>query len=313
MTTQQKVKPKILVVEDDAAVSNMLEKILLEEGYEVAVADNGKVAEEKLADISPDLVLLDLHVPERSGFDILKEIRRRDQDFGIFVPVIILTGVYTSRNDKVDCLNIGADDFLPKPFDLVELLARVRSLVRLRDLYKRTQFLATHDHLTSCYNRRYVMDFLDREMARYKRYATPFSFVLIDLDHFKQINDQFGHEGGDQMLIHLGFRLQDFFRAVDCVARLGGDEFAIVLPDCNRDNAEKVGERLIKDIQDPKRMEGLPPHLAERLSVSIGMACLPEHTGDRDELIRLADEAMYEAKKAGRNQFILAHPKEKSN
>lgn len=304
--TPSKINSKILVVEDDKTISGMLNTILTQEGYQVQVASDGKMAEKYLLEFAPDLLLLDLNVPERSGFEVLKEARKRDQENGIFIPIIILTGVYTSRNDKVECLNIGADDFLPKPFDLVELLARVRSLIRLRDMYKHSQYLATHDPLTRCYNRRYLMDFLDREMARFERYKMPFAFMMIDLDHFKQINDEFGHEGGDQVLLHVGFQLQDFFRAVDCVARLGGDEFAAVLPDCSLEQAQKVGERFLRVLMDPRKREGLPIKLSEKVGVSAGLACLPAHTTDKDELIRLADAALYAAKKAGRNRFCLA-------
>jgi diguanylate cyclase (GGDEF)-like protein len=143
-------------------------------------------------------------------------------------------------------------------------------------------------------------------MARYKRYQLPFSVMLLYMDHFKSINDELGHEVGDQVLMHVGFRLQDFFRSVDCVARLGGDEFYIVLPDCSIDDVTRVGERLMNMLSDPKFREGLPDPLAGRIGFSVGIGCVPEHTEDRDQLIRLADEAMYAAKKAGRNQFRVA-------
>src|ERR1051326_6682926 len=123
---------KILVVEDDKGISSMLSHILLEEGYDVFVAADGNVASEKLQSFAPDLVLLDLHVPHPTGFELLKKIRKRDQEFGIFAPAIILTGVYTTRKDKLISLDAGADDFLPKPFDLLELMARVRSLLRVQ-------------------------------------------------------------------------------------------------------------------------------------------------------------------------------------
>jgi diguanylate cyclase (GGDEF)-like protein len=214
--------------------------------------------------------------------------------------------VYTTRNDKINYLNQGADDFLPKPFDTVELLARVRSLLRLRDMYKRSQYLATHDSLTRCYNRRYLMDFLDREVARVKRYKQPFSFLMLDLDHFKAINDRFGHEAGDQVLLHVGFRLQDFFRAVDCVGRLGGDEFAAILPDCGPEEGAKVAERLVATLSKPAQKEGLSDELASMVSFSVGLASFPDHTTDKDELVHLADMAMYDAKKEGRNRSKVA-------
>ncbi len=302
-------KAKILVVEDDATIAGMLKKILEENGYEVHHANEGSAAVQLLGSFNPDLVLLDLQIPERTGFDVLKDIRKKDQEFGLFVPVIILTGVYTSRDDKVESLNAGADDFLPKPFDLVELLARVKSLLRIRELYKRSQYLATHDHLTRCYNRRYLLDFIRREYERYKRYKKPFSYLLLDMDHFKNINDEFGHEAGDEALTYVGYRLQDFFRAVDCVSRLGGDEFAVVLPDCGLPDAMKVGDRLMAELDKPYPAHPLSDKLKGRIAFSVGIACLPTHTEDTEELMRLADEAMYAAKETGRNKFRVYQPK----
>lgn len=296
----------ILVVEDDKTISGMLEKILTEEGYRVTVATEGETAVKYLEDNSPDLVLLDLHVPYRSGFDLLGDIRKKDKELGNFVPVIILTGVYTSREDKVQSLNAGADDFLRKPFDLIELLARVRSLLRVQDLYKQSQFLATHDPLTKCHNRRLLMDFLDREYARFQRYNNPFTFMLLDMDHFKEVNDELGHDAGDQVLVFIGTELQRFFRSVDCVARLGGDEFAAVLPDCNANEAKRVGERLIRFMNDAKNKSNLPENLRKKVGISVGLASVPEHTTNKEDLLRLADQALYAAKKAGRNQYKMA-------
>ena len=303
----KKTPPRILVVEDDKDIADMLKQILGENGYEVHHAAEGKVAIQLLNSLYPDLVLLDLQIPERTGFELLNDIRKKDQEFGLFVPVIILTGVYTSRDDKVQSLNAGADDFLHKPFDLVELLARVKSLLRVRDLYKRSQYLATHDHLTRCYNRRYLLDFINREHERFKRFKKQFSYLLLDMDHFKEINDELGHEAGDECLVYVGLRLHDFFRAVDCVARLGGDEFAVVLPDCGLADAMKVGDRLMAEISKPDPSQSLPEKLQSKIKFSVGIACLPEHTKDKEELMRLADEAMYEAKKAGRNKFRVYH------
>lgn len=298
-------RSRILVVEDDHAISDMLTDVLKEEGYEVTVAADGAVASDLLATTTPDLVLLDLNLPHRHGVELLKEIRQRGNDAGSFVPVIILTGVYTSRDDKINSLNAGADDFLPKPFDMIELLARVKSLLRVQELYKRSQFLATHDPLTRCYNRRYLVDFMQREFERHRRYKSPLSLLLIDLDHFKAINDELGHEAGDDALRHVGFRLQDFFRAVDCVARLGGDEFAAVLPDCPGRDARLAAERLMRFMKSPEALKGLRQDVATRLSFSVGVAAAPEHAEEPEDLLQLADKAMYAAKKAGRNQFRI--------
>lgn len=299
-------KNKVLVVDDEEGISGMLSDVLLEEGYDVKTAPDGETAEKYLSEYAPDLVLLDLSLPEQSGFDVLNTIRKKDEEMGIFIPVIVLTGVYTKRNDKVECLNAGADDFLQKPFDLIELMARVKSLIRLREMYKRSQYLATHDPLTRCHNRRYLMDFLQREMARFDRYKLPFSLVLIDLDRFKDINDQFGHEGGDQVLVHLGYALQDFFRAVDCVGRLGGDEFAVILPDCGLDDAQQVGRRLIRTMSGPFKTQGFPKQVAEKVGMSVGIACVPAHTTNQEELFRMADQALYASKNGGRGQFQIA-------
>jgi len=305
-TSLKRSPSSILVVEDDKEISGMLKAILSEEGYAVTACLDGKEAMHLMETVAPDLVLLDLQLPNRSGADLLKDIRKKDVEFGIFIPVIVLTGVYTTRHDKVTSLDAGADDFLPKPFDMVELLARVRSLLRVRDLYKRSQYLATHDHLTRCYNRRYLLDFLAREQERYKRHKAPFTYLLIDLDHFKQINDQFGHETGDSVLVHVGFHLQDFFRAIDCVARLGGDEFSVVLPETDAFNAQKVGERLMKAMTLFRTKESLPKEVIGLVGFSVGGASVPTHSLEIEDLMNKADEAMYQSKKGGRNCFSMA-------
>jgi two-component system, cell cycle response regulator len=298
-------RARILVVEDDRGISGMLSTVLTEQGYDVTVAADGKLAADLLATSSPDLVLLDLNLPNKNGVDVLKELRARGDASGAFVPVIILTGVYTSREDKVKSLDAGADDFLPKPFDMIELMARVRSLLRVQELYKRSQFLATHDPLTRCYNRRYLVEFMGREFERFKRHKSPISLLLLDLDHFKQINDEKGHLIGDDVLRHVGFRLQDFFRSVDCVARLGGDEFAAVLPDTSARDAGLAAERLLRFMNSAEARQGLPDDIAARISFSIGVASVPDHSDDPERLIQLADKAMYGAKKEGRNRFRM--------
>jgi two-component system, cell cycle response regulator len=303
--TPGKPSAKILVVEDDQIIAGLLRQLLVEQGHDVTLAADGKIASDLLAASNPDVVLLDLNLPQRNGLDVLKEIRQRGADTGAFVPVIILTGAYTSRNDKVNCLNAGADDFLSKPFDMIELMARVKSLLRVQELYKRSQFFATHDSLTKCYNRRYLVEFMAQAFERYKRYKTPVSLLLLDLDHFKEINDEKGHEMGDEVLRHVGFRLQDYFRAVDCVARLGGDEFAAVLPDCTAENARSVAERLLAYVNGAEARKGLDPDVARKISFSVGVASAPDHTQNPEGLLHMADRAMYAAKNAGRNQFRM--------
>ena len=297
---------KILVMEDNNDIRGMLRNVLKEKGYDVVSFADGALAVKWLSENSPDLALLDLRVPHQSGFQVMQAIRKKDKNSGGYVPVIVLTGVYTSRNDKVEALDLGADDFLPKPFDLYELLARVRSLLRVQELYKQSQFLATHDPLTGCYNRRYLMDMLAREAQRSKRTKEPLSFVMVDLDEFKQINDQHGHEVGDEALLFLTACFREFFRAVDCVARLGGDEFAVVLPGCGSKEAGRVADRLLKFAKSPKQQAALPKGLKGKLHFSVGLATLPDHTNDIKKLLALADEALYNAKKAGHDQYRIA-------
>jgi diguanylate cyclase (GGDEF)-like protein len=129
------------------------------------------------------------------------------------------------------------------------------------------------------------------------------------MDHFKSINDELGHEAGDEALVYISFRLQDFFRAVDCVSRLGGDEFAVVLPDCGAADAAKLAERLMSELSRPNPERPLPQKLQDRIGFSVGISCLPDHTQDTEELMRLADEALYESKRSGRNKFKVYQAK----
>lgn len=302
---------RILIVEDEPAVSGLLEGLLGEKGYRTEIAIDGREASEKMLSFNPDLVLLDLRIPQRAGTEVLVDIRKRNQEYGSFVPVIILTGVYTDPKDKIAMLEAGADDFLAKPFEVVELIARVRSLLRVQELYKRSQFLASHDYLTRCYNRRYLMEFLGREFERHKRYGNRFAYLQLDMDRFKRINDELGHEAGDQLLMFAGARLQDFFRAVDCVARVGGDEFAAVLPDCGPAEAAKVGARLMDYLIKCAKEAPVPAPHAGAIGWSVGIACLPDHSVELEELMRFADEAMYAAKREGSNRFRVHEAPEK--
>lgn len=294
--------PRLLLVSKGDLPSGLIDA-LRSENHQVSVCRHPeRELDRLLRQEPPDLAFVDSE-PASVGLETVGAIRKRDDLRTGHTPVVMLMPPDASASAKEPFAGL-VDDFLSLSADRIEILARTRSLLRFSDLRKRTHYLATHDHLTRCYNRRYLVEFLDREIARYKRASKPFALLHIDLDRFQKINGEFGQSTGDQMLMHFGFRLQDFFRAVDCVGRWGADEFAVVLPDCP--DPRPVADRLMRIFEDPKRREGLPPHLLNKLKFSVGIARFPFHGPDRDDLLLAAQKALKNAQKAGGARYSEA-------
>jgi diguanylate cyclase (GGDEF)-like protein len=232
------------------------------------------------------------------------------------IPVIMLT-VRGALADRVEGLNIGADDYLAKPFADEELEARIFAALRVKaahaELRDRNQqlesmlhsveALASTDALTGLFNRRRFSDVLKREFAVTKRYRNTLSCLMMDLDHFKQINDRYGHDAGDQVLKEVARRITGSLREVDLAARYGGEEFVVLLPHTGRVDARVVAERLLRNIRGQSFQFGSEVHT---LTVSIGYAGNADVHSDRaEDLVKLADLALYEAKRAGRNRTVM--------
>ena len=302
---------KILIADDDALSRRLLEKTLTRAGYEVCAVCNGRQAIEALSGPdAPRLALLDWMMPELHGPAVCTEIRkRRDQSY---VYMILLTS-RESKEDIVAGLESGADDYLVKPFNADELKARLRTGQRILHLEDRLveareqmRFKATHDHLTSLWNRGVIMDLLGRELTRSQRENVCTAIVLGDLDHFKKINDTHGHQVGDQVLREVARRLLLSVRSYDFVGRYGGEEFLIVLNNCRPDSALGRAEQIRKSIcTRPIQTDAG----ALEVTMSSGLL-LSTDWGHRpaDDLISEVDSALYAAKTDGRNRVQVAKP-----
>jgi diguanylate cyclase (GGDEF)-like protein len=302
---------KILIADDDSLSRRLLERTLLRAGYEVLPVANGRQAVENLSGPdTPRLALLDWMMPELDGPGVCREIRnRRDQSY---VYMILLTS-RESKEDVVAGLQSGADDYLVKPFIADELKARLRTGERILHLEDRLveareqmRFKATHDHLTSLWNRGVIMDLLGRELTRSQRENVCTAIVLGDLDHFKTVNDSYGHLVGDQVLREIARRLLLSVRSYDFVGRYGGEEFLIVLNNCRPESALARAEEIRKSIcTRPVQTDAGPLEV----TMSSGLV-LSTDWGHRpaEELIHQADSALYAAKTDGRNRVRLVKP-----
>ncbi|MCX7793288.1 MAG: diguanylate cyclase [Thermodesulfovibrionales bacterium] len=312
------LKAKILLVEDDKVQAQFVREFLEKKGYEVLWAENGASAIKMAKTVPIDLILLDLILPDISGYEVCRWLRLNQDTRGI--PIIMLT-VKTGITDKVAGLEAGADDYLPKPFDEAELNARIYASLRtkalqdelkernrqLEDLLHRLDIMAKTDYLTEIYNRRHFEKILKREFARASRYNHYLSCLMCDIDNFKRINDTYGHAAGDAVLKEVARLIHSSLRENDEVGRWGGEEFVIILPETKKSDAKKVAERILRNIA-ARRFPGLPEN--EKITLSIGIATAFEDTNidNWEKLTKAADEALYMAKRNGRNRVELFGP-----
>jgi two-component system, cell cycle response regulator len=302
-------KKRILVAEDDPVSRRLLEVFLRKWGFEVVLATTGPEALQLLERMdAPRLALLDWMMPGMEGVQVCRKLREiKDRPY---IYVLLLTA-RTEREDLLRGLESGADDYLTKPFDPRELSARLHIGQRIVDLQDKLiaageelMFRATHDNLTGISNRGVIMDNIRRERARQDRGAPAFAIVLADIDHFKYVNDTYGHLAGDAVLKGIASRIVSFIRPYDSVGRYGGEEFLILAPSSDALGAIGLAERIRKAIEDkPVNFEGR----AISVTASFGVAVsTPRQMRDAQQLVREADDALYQAKANGRNRCDLA-------
>ncbi len=296
---------RILIAEDDFTSRTVLAGVLKKSGYEVTVTVNGAEAWEALQQPgAPALVILDWMMPEMDGLEVLRRVRALQTDRP---PYIIMLTAKGEKADIIAGLDTGANDYLAKPFDSGELRARIevgRRLVEMQDaLIKSKEILAhqaTHDPLTGLLNRRAILDRLHKELARAGRLGDVLAVGMCDIDHFKQVNDTYGHQAGDDVLCGLAQILRESYREYDSVGRMGGEEFLIITPMKAGTNWLSVFGRLCAKIAES--------YITTRsgvlsITVSIGVAYAAAET-TVDEMLETADTAMYQAKNEGRNRVV---------
>lgn len=305
------IRGRILVVEDSHAQAELIGEVLRREGYDVAFAPDGGSAIRKVRASPPDLVLLDMVLPDRSGAEVLRIIKALPDQF---IPVILIS-VKGELEARVKGLQMGAEDYLAKPFHDAEILARVGAMLRIKTLQDdlrtardRLDKLSVTDGLTGIPNHRHFQEQLRKEWGRAQRYQSPLSLIMIDIDRFKAINDRYLHPFGDKVLKGTAEVIRHSLRDPDVCARYGGEEFAVILPNTNLQGAAKVADRIrdgvacqvyfVEGARDPAT--GKPEEV--RATCSCGVAAFPSKDVTTAEyLVRHADEALFKAKGNGRN------------
>ncbi|NVL90496.1 MAG: diguanylate cyclase [Desulfobacterales bacterium] len=295
---------KILIIDDSRLIAHVAKTILTKGGHEVFLAQDGLAGLEAAKAQQPDIILLDLIMPVMDGYQVCEQLKKEESTKEI--PIIMLTSK-AEPADKVKGLQMGALDYVTKPFDEGELVARVNIQLQLKELYealqeknRQLQEMANRDGLTGLFNHRYFHDQLSKDFLRARRYHETLSCVLLDIDHFKKFNDTYGHQTGDVVLSTLGRIIEDSVRDSDLAARYGGEEFALVLYHTDGPAALHVSERLRQAVEGCEvDAEGKTLNV----TISLGIATFPhEQIRDSKELVECADKALYQAKENGRNR-----------
>ncbi|MBN8597980.1 MAG: diguanylate cyclase [Planctomycetes bacterium] len=297
--TPSSTRPRVLVIDDSPDVHRLLKARLKQEEIEIISSESGEAGIVELKAHRPDLVLLDLDMPTMDGFEVLRAIK--DNAETVHIPVIVLSGL-NSAEDKVSAFDLGAHDYIIKPFELTELRVRIRAALRLNFLLKMLAQRAQIDGLTGLWNRAYFDRRVQDEVARVQRHDGALSIAFFDADHFKSINDTFGHPAGDAVLQGLGQIIQRDSRQSDIACRYGGEEFVLIMPATGPADALAFCDRLRLQIEAVV----WPRHPERRVTVSIGVAGATTPIGvTAAAWVEAADKALYTAKKSGRNRVVL--------
>jgi diguanylate cyclase (GGDEF)-like protein len=294
-------KPLVLLVDDSQDVHRLLKARLKYEDIEFLSALSGEEGLALAREKKPALVILDLDMPGTDGFQVLRQLKGDTATVGI--SVIVLSALHSTQ-DKVTAFDLGAMDYVTKPFELTELRVRVRSALRLQHLLQMLSQKAQIDGLTGLWNRSYFNSRWTEEEARVTRHGRSLAVAMLDIDHFKSINDTYGHPAGDAVLQEFSRLLQRECRQSDIPCRYGGEEFSVIMPDTAPKDALIFCERVRVSLAAVE----WPKHPERRVTISIGVAGVgegfpipPEH-----HLVEFADKALYSAKASGRNRVVLA-------
>ncbi|UCC38508.1 MAG: diguanylate cyclase [Candidatus Aminicenantes bacterium] len=295
---------KVLIAEDDFAFCQSLEEDIKEWGYQVFTANNGKEAWKIIENDEIRLAILDSMISNIDGFELCRKIRRNIQENKSKNTYIILLINKDRKDDKVKGLSVGADDYLAKPFDFLDLRIRIQNgerIIKIEDSFK---ILATYDRLTKLLTRTRIIEFLSEELNRGWRGNHPTGLIMADIDRFKQVNDTYGHSTGDDMLIEVASRIKKAIRPYDKAGRYGGDEILLVLPNCSLSNLRAVTDRLRHTVSE-KKMKTEEAILEVSLSFGATSSEISSEASV-DDLIKTSDNALLLAKKKGRNWAVVA-------
>jgi diguanylate cyclase (GGDEF)-like protein len=294
----------VLVADDDLDIRELVALRLRSAGYEVVTAENGRQALELVEGRMPDLLLLDVSMPVLDGLEVCRQV----QDMGPTAPPVIFL---TARAHPAGCLDgfdAGAVDYVTKPFRPAELLARVSAAIRAKAVRDAFAHEATTDGLTTLLNRRGLEIRAEEAVDLARRYSRPLACLMVDIDHFKHVNDTHGHRAGDAVLRQVAERIRATTRISDVVGRYGGEEFVLLLPETDEDGAILAAEKVRCEIADrPLPVTSQAGGEATvSLRASVGVACFDQRTFDAAELMSNADGALYQAKRLGRDRVVAA-------
>lgn len=303
---------RLIMIVDDNPLNIRVLATILDEYSELLICMNGAEALEALKTEDPDLILLDVMMPGMDGYEVAQVIRN---DLNLKdLPIIFLTAKADSE-DMVKGFNAGGNDYVLKPFNEIELMARVKNQMdlkvsrdqlvqknsELKDLIRKLEISAITDPLTGLFNRRFMMQKMDEEAARFLRYGHSFVIIMADVDHFKLINDQYGHACGDLVLRAVSQTMGVGLRTNDVLARWGGEEFLLLLPDTTVEGGELLAERIRQRVEDLK-----VTYHQHTISVTLTMGLSRFREGSTvDKVISLADQGLYQGKKTGRNKVVV--------
>ncbi len=300
----------ILIAEDDPVSRKLLEKILIKAGNKVVSVENGQKALELFNDRFFPIVLTDWMMPEMDGLELCRAIRKNTYPGYVF---IILLTAKNSKDDIIRGLRAGADDYLTKPFSHAELIARLNTGKRvlelersLKDANEEIRILSITDPLTGTYNRGYMTERLPQEIKRARRYSRALSIILCDIDHFKKVNDTYGHLAGDRVLKDFAQCIRYSIRQdVDWTARYGGEEFLIVLPETDVNGASVMAERLKSELsQRVTETQGKQISITASFGVTGFSPDTPDEMISPEAMVSKADKYLYQAKREGRNKAM---------
>jgi two-component system cell cycle response regulator len=293
-------RPRILVADDDRDLLAFVTTLLERESYEVVKASNGSEALDLARERTPDLLVLDISMPGVDGYTVCREI----QALGSQAPPVIFLTARAETQDRVVGLDAGAVDYVVKPFSGAELRARVRAALRTKMASDRLRSEAATDPLTGLQNRSHLGPRIAELVAGARRNDRPLACLMVDLDHFKAVNDTYGHAAGDVVLVEIARRLEQTRRASDVLIRYGGEEFLLLLPETERAGALVVAEKLRLTLAE-EPVAYVPP-AGSRIEIwiraSIGVSSLNDGMYDAALLVAAADQALYRAKSSGRNR-----------
>ena len=291
----------ILIVDDTVSNLDILSELL--KSYDIIESTNGKEALEIVKDEAIDLILLDIVMPDMDGYEVCQTLKENPKTADI--PIIFITAK-TDEESIEKAYNVGGSDYITKPFRAKELLARVKRELKIQKLQNELKYLAATDPMTQLYNRRHFTQLSNQIIDLAKRDNQTISLIMLDIDRFKTINDTYGHQTGDEVIISLSHILKEQTKKEDIICRYGGEEFVIVLPDSNAEHAATVAEAIRTEVEKFRleTAEGSHVHFTISLGVS-ELALKKKNTLER--ALKDADEALYKAKESGRNNVCLSN------